>query len=85
MLGLAQSEPLLPMHVVGFPAGVVGVGLSFGYALVLGIIRHFTAGLQFPIMAHMVADATIALLVIGLLVLGSDRNSCTCPDVVELW
>jgi hypothetical protein len=38
--------------------------------LVLGTIRQVTGGLRFPIVAHMAADATIAVLVIALLLPG---------------
>lgn len=33
------------LHVVGFPAGPAGVGLSFVHSLMLGIIREVTGGL----------------------------------------
>lgn len=65
---LIQAVAFGTLHVAGFPAGSVGIGLAFGYGLVLGMIRHLTAGLRFPIVAHMAADATIALLVIALLI-----------------
>ena len=65
---LIQALAFGALHVAGFPAGSVGVGLAFGYGLVLGVIRLITAGLRIPIVAHVAADATIALLVIGLLV-----------------
>lgn len=56
------------LHVVGFPAGSVGVALSFVYGLMLGIIRVLTGGLRVATIAHMATNATIAALV-GLLVL----------------
>jgi uncharacterized protein len=65
---LLQALAFGTLHVAGFPAGSMGVGLAFGYGLVLGTIRHLTSGLRAPIIAHMAADATIALLVIALLV-----------------
>ena len=66
----AQGVAFATLHVAGFPAGPVGVGLALGYGLVLGTIRQVTGGLRFPIVAHMAADATIAVLVIALLLPG---------------
>lgn len=45
---LVQAIAFGALHVVGFPAGAAGVGLSFAYGLALGTIRHITAGLRFP-------------------------------------
>ncbi len=64
----AQAVAFGTLHVAGFPAGTVGVGLAFGYGLMLGILRHLTGGLRLPVVAHMAADATIALVVMATLV-----------------
>jgi membrane protease YdiL (CAAX protease family) len=64
---IAQAIAFGTLHVAGFPAGPVGVGLAFGYGLTLGTVRHLTGGLQFPIIAHMAADTTIAILFVVLL------------------
>ena len=63
----AQAVAFGTLHVAGFPAGTVGVGLAFGYGLILGILRHLTGGLRLPVIAHMAADATIALVVMATL------------------
>ena len=52
------------LHVVGFPAGATGVGLSFLYGLMLGIIRVMTGGLRIAMIAHIATNATIAALVV---------------------
>jgi len=64
---VAQAIAFGTLHVAGFPSGVIGVGLALGYGLVLGTIRQITGGLRFPIIAHMAADATIAVLVVVLI------------------
>jgi len=52
------------LHVVGFPAGTTGVGLSFLYGLMLGIIRVMTGGLRIAMIAHIATNATLAALVV---------------------
>lgn len=54
-------------HAWGFPRGLVGVVLAGGWALMLGLLRRHAGGLLSPILAHVVADATIAVLVLGVL------------------
>ena len=61
---IVQAAAFATLHVEGFPAGFAGVGLAFLYGLALGAIRSLTGGLRLPIVAHIVADATIALLVL---------------------
>jgi hypothetical protein len=46
---------------------LAGVGLTFVYGVMIGIMRQVSGGLRFPVLAHMAADATIAILVIVLL------------------
>lgn len=64
---VAQAIAFATLHVAGFPSGLAGVALAFGYGLAIGLIRHISGGLRFPVIAHMAADATIAVLVIVLL------------------
>jgi membrane protease YdiL (CAAX protease family) len=63
---VAQALAFGTLHVAGFPSGLAGIGLAFGYGIAIGLIRHISGGLRFPVIAHMAADATIAILVIGL-------------------
>ena len=49
-------------HIEGFPAGTTGVVLATLYGLSLGVVRHMTGGLRLPILVHIAADATIAVL-----------------------
>jgi hypothetical protein len=51
-------------HYQGVPSGYAGVGLSFCYGMVLGVLRVRSGGLAAPIAAHVFADTTIALLVL---------------------
>jgi uncharacterized protein len=51
-------------HVHGFPRGVAGVMLAGVWAIGLGMLRRKAGGLLAPILAHIVADATIAVIVI---------------------
>ena len=64
---VAQAIAFGTLHVAGFPAGFAGVVLTFGYGLIMGVMRHVSGGLRYPVIAHMAADAIIALLVIVLL------------------
>ena len=64
---VSQAVAFGTLHVAGFPSGWPGVGLAFGYGMALGLIRHISGGLRFPVIAHMAADTTIAVLVIALL------------------
>jgi uncharacterized protein len=51
-------------HAHGFPRGVLGVVLAGTWAILLGVLRTYSRGLLAPVLAHIVADLTIALLVI---------------------
>jgi membrane protease YdiL (CAAX protease family) len=64
---VGQAVAFGTLHVAGFPSGLAGIGLAVGYGTVIGLIRHISGGLRFPVIAHMAADATIAILVLGLL------------------
>lgn len=63
---IVQAAAFGALHVAGFPAGPVGVGLAFAYGLALGALRYLTGGLRIPIVVHVAADATIAVLAITL-------------------
>jgi uncharacterized protein len=62
-----QAVAFGTLHVVGFPAGAIGVALAFVYGLALGVIRSLTGGLRLAVIAHIAANATIAALVVSLL------------------
>ena len=51
-------------HVHGFPRGAVGVILAAGWAIGLGMLRRRAGGLLASVLAHIVADATIAAIII---------------------
>lgn len=53
------------LHWAGFPSGWSGVALATFYGVMLGWLRHATGGLAAPIFAHILADLTIFLLVLG--------------------
>jgi len=48
----------------GFPSGIIGIGLTFVFGLMMGYLVYRTKGLLVPIMTHAVADFSIFLLVI---------------------
>lgn len=56
-------------HMHGYPPGPIGAVLAGIYGLMLGWLRVFTGGLGLPVLAHIVADATIFVIVVraGLL------------------
>lgn len=55
-------------HLHGFPRGAMGVLLATVWALMLGFLRDRSQGLWAPFLAHVVADATIAILVLGFVI-----------------
>jgi len=54
-------------HVTGFPSGWVGAVMSGGWGLLLGVLRARSGGMVAPYVAHVCADATIAVLAVALL------------------
>lgn len=62
---LVQALSFGALHWAGFPSGWSGVGLATIYGVMLGWLRHATGGLAAPIAAHILADVTIFLLVLG--------------------
>ncbi|UJR78794.1 CPBP family intramembrane glutamic endopeptidase [Sandaracinus amylolyticus] len=53
-------------HAHGVPRGVVGVVLAGTWAVMLGALRRHARGLVAPVIAHVIADATIATIVLVL-------------------
>ena len=53
-------------HAHGVPRGFIGVTLAGIWGGMLGVLRARTGGLLAPVLAHVVADATIAYLIISL-------------------
>lgn len=62
---LIQALSFGALHWAGFPSGWSGVALATLYGVMLGWLRHATRGLAAPIIAHILADLTIFLLVLG--------------------
>lgn len=62
-----QAASFGAQHAHGFPRGLLGVFLAGSWAVMLGLLRQRSRGLLAPVLAHIVADATIAALVIGML------------------
>jgi len=48
----------------GFPSGIIGIGLTFVFGLMMGYLVYRTKGLLVPIVIHVLADFTIFILVI---------------------
>jgi membrane protease YdiL (CAAX protease family) len=51
-------------HAHGVPRGVIGVVLAGSWAVMLGVLRERTGGLKAPFVAHVIADSTIACIVL---------------------
>ena len=51
-------------HAHGFPRGMIGVTLAGVWGLMLGWLRRRSGGVLAPISAHVVADATVAAIVL---------------------
>ncbi len=55
------------LHFEGFPGGALGIGLSTGYGLVLGILRNKSHGLVAPILVHIFTDITIGIILLEVI------------------
>jgi membrane protease YdiL (CAAX protease family) len=53
-------------HAHGVPRGPIGVLLAGSWAVMLGMLRKHSKGLLAPILSHVVADATIAVIILVL-------------------
>ena len=51
-------------HMRGYPPGAFGAVLAGIYGLCLGWLRIFSGGLGLPVLAHVVADATIFSIIV---------------------
>ncbi len=60
---LIQGVSFGIQHTHGFPRGIVGVCLAGVWGLLQGWLRAGSGGVLAPILAHTVADATIAVIV----------------------
>jgi membrane protease YdiL (CAAX protease family) len=59
-----QAASFGAQHAHGVPRGLIGVLLAGTWALMLGLLRRHSRGLLAPFLAHIVADATIAIIVV---------------------
>lgn len=64
---LVQAVAFGVAHVHGFPSGWIGVLMSGGWGLILGIVRLRTGGILAVYLIHILADTTIGLLGLVLL------------------
>jgi membrane protease YdiL (CAAX protease family) len=51
-------------HFIGFPSEWVGVGLATIFAAMMGVLRWRSQGMLSPWIAHVLADVTISVLVV---------------------
>lgn len=63
---LAQAVVFALWHFNGFPGGLVGIVLVFIWSLFLGIIRYRANGMLPPLLAHFLADFSIAVILFSL-------------------
>ena len=62
-----QAVAFAALHFrAGFPRGIVGVGLTFVYGLVLGELRRRAGGLMVPFITHVLTDLVIVAIVLAL-------------------
>ena len=59
-----QAASFGAAHAHGFPRGWIGVALAATWGGMLGVLRARAGGLLAPFLAHVVADATIAAIVL---------------------
>lgn len=50
-------------HANGIPSGLLGITMALVWGYLLSMIRLRTGGIGYPFLAHVAADATIALLI----------------------
>jgi len=53
-------------HFHGVPRGALGVLLAGSWAVMLGMLRKHTRGMLAPFLSHVIADATIAVIILTL-------------------
>jgi CAAX protease family protein len=64
---VVQAVAFAALHFrAGFPRGVVGVGLTFVYGLVLGALCRRAGGLMAPFITHVLTDLVIVTIVLAL-------------------
>lgn len=51
-------------HYNGIPSGFTGVGLTFVYGQMMGVLREYGGGLLLPILAHTIADYFIFSVIV---------------------
>lgn len=61
---VAQALTFGIWHYNGIPSGFSGVGLTFVYGLIMGVLRDYRGGLLLPIIAHTLADYFIFAVVV---------------------
>ena len=64
---ILQAAAFAALHYrAGFPRGVAGIGLTFIYGLVLGVIRRHSRGLMAPVVIHVLTDLAIVAIILSL-------------------
>jgi uncharacterized protein len=53
-------------HMHGVPRGAIGVLLAGTWAVMLGTLRRHTRGMLAPFLSHVIADATIAVIILTI-------------------
>lgn len=61
---VAQALAFGIWHYNGIPSGFSGVGLTFVYGLIMGVLKNYGGGLLLPIIAHTVADYFIFAVIV---------------------
>lgn len=61
---VAQAAAFGIWHYNGIPSGLTGVGLTFVYGLIMGLLREYGNGLLLPILAHSIADYFIFFVLV---------------------
>lgn len=50
-------------HWNGIPSGPLGVGLTFIYGILMGLLHEWNGGLLLPVVAHTIADYYILAVI----------------------
>lgn len=63
MANLVQAAAFGLWHYHGIPSGIAGVGLTFIYGGLMGLLHSFGGGMLLPIIAHSIADYFIFVFI----------------------
>jgi len=68
---LCQAVVFALWHFQGFPGGAVGIMMVFVWSVFLGALRFRSGGMIAPLIAHFLADLSVAVILLFLVILSN--------------